>query len=251
MTSESDIVGKTILVTGASSGLGRSFARFLAGKGAKVAAAARRVDLLASLSAESDGTIVPVTMDVCSVESIQAACSEIERNLGPIEVLVNNAGVALQGRAVDTIEADFDRVFATNIKGAFFVAQACARRMIELKIEGRIVNIASVAGQVSMPQLSVYGMSKAAVAHMTRVLANEWGRYGLSVNALAPGYLATELNAGFFASEVGVKVIQSLPKKRIGDVEDFHDALLLLASPTAGRLMNGAIIVMDDGYCVR
>ena len=251
MTSESDLAGRIILVTGASSGLGRSFVRFLASKGAKVAAAARRADLLEELAAESGGSILPVTMDVCSVASIQAACTEVEQRLGPIEILINNAGIALQGKALDTVEADFDRVFSTNIKGAFFVAQTCARRMIELKIEGRIVNTASIAGQVSMPQLPVYGMSKAAVVHMTKVLASEWGRYGLSVNALAPGYVATELNTDFFASEAGMKVVQSLPKKRIGQAEDLHEALLLLVSPTAGRLMNGSVVVIDDGYSVK
>ena len=251
MTSESDLAGKTILVTGASSGLGRSFVRFLVSKGAKVAAAARRTDLLAELAAESAGAVLPVKMDVCSIASIEAACAEVEQRFGPIEILINNAGIAFQGRAVDTTEADFDRVFATNIKGAFFVAQACARRMIELKIEGRIVNTASIAGQVSIPQLSIYGMSKAAVVHMTKVLANEWSRYGLSVNALAPGYVATELNTEFFASDAGAKVVQSLPKKRIGRAEDIHDALLLLVSPTAGRLMNGSVLVVDDGYSVK
>lgn len=245
-----ELTGRTILVTGASSGIGRSFAALLASKGAKVAAAARRTDLLDQLAAQSDGVIVPVAMDVGSVDSIKAGCAAAEAAIGPVEILVNNAGIAFQGKAIDTSEADFDRVFSTNFKGAFFVAQTCARRMMELGIEGRIVNTASVAGVAQMPQLPIYGMSKAAVIHMTKALASEWGRHGLSVNALAPGYVATELNSAFFASEAGDKVARSLPKKRVGTPDDLHAALLMLVSPTAGRLMNGAVVVVDDGYSV-
>lgn len=245
-----DLTGRTILVTGASSGIGRSFAALLASKGAKVAAAARRTDLLEELAAQSDGAIVPVAMDVGSVDSIRAGCAAAEAALGPVEILVNNAGVALQGKAIDTSEEDFDRVFTTNLKGAFFVAQTCARRMMALGIEGRIVNTASVAGVTQMPQLPIYGMSKAAVIHMTKALASEWGRHGVSVNALAPGYVATELNSAFFASEAGDKVVRSLPRKRVGTPDDLHAALLMLVSPTAGRLMNGAVVVVDDGYSI-
>lgn len=251
MNGARELAGKTVLVTGASSGLGRHFALMLARKGARVAAAARRASLLEDLAREAQAlgcTIVPVAMDVGSVKAITAGVAEVEAALGPIEVLVNNAGVAVQAKALATTEAQFDQVFSTNVRGAFFVAQACGQRMIARGIAGRIVNIASVAGLVPMPQLSVYGMSKAAVVQMTRALAIEWSRHGICVNAICPGYVATELNAAFFASEAGQKITAALPKRRIAQPQDLDGTLLLLASPEAGAVLNGAIISVDDGY---
>lgn len=251
MSGSQELAGKTVLVTGASSGLGRHFALMLARKGARVAAAARRTSLLDDLAREATAlgcTIVPVAMDVASVGAIETGVAEVEAALGPIEILVNNAGIAVQAKALSTTEADFDRVFSTNVRGAFFVAQACGRRMIERGIAGRIVNIASVAGLVPMPQLGVYGMSKAAVVQMTRALAIEWSRHRICVNAICPGYVATELNAEFFASEAGQKITAALPKRRIAEPQDLDGTLLLLASPEAGAVINGAIISVDDGY---
>lgn len=251
MSGPSDIAGRTVLVTGASSGLGRHFARLLAAKGARVAAAARRARLLDDLAHEvagQGGTLVPIAMDVSDVASIEAGLVAAEAALGPVEILVNNAGIAVQAKALETTPEDFDRLFSTNVRGAFFVAQACGRRMIERGTKGRIVNIASVAGLVPMPQISVYGMSKAAIVQMTRALSIEWARFGIGVNAICPGYMATELNADFFASEAGRKITASLPKRRIGRSEDLDGLLLLLASSKAGDLINGAIISADDGY---
>jgi NAD(P)-dependent dehydrogenase (short-subunit alcohol dehydrogenase family) len=253
MSGNSDLKGKVVLVTGASSGIGRHFALRLAAEGARVAAAARRVDLLQTLAEEvggNGGTLTPIQMDVGSVASIRQGIGAVEKALGPIEILVNNAGIAHQARVIDVTEEDFDRVFSTNVKGAFFVAQECGARMIKAKIEGCIVNTASVAGLVTMPQLTAYGMSKAAVVQMTKALAREWARYGINVNAICPGYIATELNAGFFASESGRKLVEDLPKRRIGEVSDLDGALLLLTSRSASRLTTGTIISIDDGYSV-
>lgn len=253
MSATSDLKGKVILVTGASSGIGRHFAVRLAAEGARVAAAARRVELLEALSddvARSGGILVPVQMDVSSIDSIRKGVDAAEKAFGPIDVLVNNAGIAHQSRVTDVTEEDFDRVFATNVKGAFFVAQECGARMIKAKIEGRIVNTASIAGLVTMPQLTAYGMSKAAVVQMTKSLAREWARHGINVNAICPGYIATELNADFFSSETGQKLVAGLPKRRIGEASDLDGALLLLASGNASRSITGAIITADDGYSI-
>lgn len=253
MSFYSDLKGKVALVTGASSGIGRHFARRLAAEGAHVVAAARRAALLDSLAREAsgmDGKLVPVEMDVGSLTSIRKGIDAAERALGPVEILVNNAGIAHQARVVDVTEEDFDRVFSTNVRGAFFVAQQCGVRMIAAKIEGRIVNTASIAGLVTMPQLTAYGMSKAAVIQMTKALAREWARYGINVNAICPGYIATELNADFFNSEAGHKIVQELPKRRIGEPSDLDGALFLLASPSASRFTTGAIITVDDGYSI-
>ena len=253
MSFYSDLKGRVVLVTGASSGIGRHFALRLAAEGAHVAAAARRTELLEALAREvSDrgGKLVPVEMDVGSVASIRKGIDAAEKALGPIAILVNNAGIAHQARVVDVTEEDFDRVFSTNVRGAFFVAQECGARMIKAKIEGRIVNTASIAGLVTMPQLTAYGMSKAAVVQMTKSLAREWARYGINVNAICPGYIATELNADFFNGEAGRKLMQGLPKRRIGEPSDLDGALLLLASPGASRFTTGAIINVDDGYSI-
>jgi NAD(P)-dependent dehydrogenase (short-subunit alcohol dehydrogenase family) len=253
MSSESDLRGKAVLVTGASSGIGRHFALRLAAEGARVAAAARRVELLQTLSDEvsqAGGALIPIQMDVSSVDSIRKGIDAAEAALGPIEVLVNNAGIAHQSRVTDVTEEDFDRVFTTNVKGAFFVAQECGARMIKSKIEGRIVNTASIAGLVTMPQLTAYGMSKAAVVQMTKSLAREWARHGINVNAICPGYIATELNVDFFSSETGQKLVAGLPKRRIGEASDLDGALLLLASSNASRFITGAIITADDGYSI-
>ncbi len=242
--------GKTALVTGASSGLGRRFAKVLATAGARVAIAARRTDRLDELAREitaAGGTALAVAMDVTRVESISAAITQVEKGLGPVNILVNNSGVAVDKRLGRFTEADYDKVMDTNLKGAFFVAQEVGQRMIDAKRPGNIINIASTAGLRPFTTLGVYGMSKAGLIYMTRAMASEWARRDISVNAMCPGYISTELNAHHWETDAGKKLIAMLPRQRVGKEEDLDGLLLLLASDAA-RMINGAIIPIDDGY---
>ncbi|MCX7891780.1 MAG: SDR family oxidoreductase [Burkholderiales bacterium] len=241
--------GKVALVTGASSGLGERFAEVLGRAGARVALAARRVDRLASLEAKLATAGVAaraVAMDVTRLDSIRDAVAEAERAVGPIDILVNNSGVSVTKRLVDHDEADYDYVIDTNLKGAFFVAQAVAKRMIGGKRGGRIINIASAGGIRPLARIGVYCMSKAGVIHMTRAMALEWGRYGINVNAVCPGYIETEINREHWQTEAGRKLVEMLPRKRVGRPEDLDGLMLLLASQ-ASHFINGASIVADDG----
>ncbi|HSD54165.1 MAG TPA: SDR family oxidoreductase [Burkholderiales bacterium] len=241
--------GKKALVTGASSGLGWRFASALAEAGAEVALAARRTDRLEALKAgieRAGGRAHAFAMDVTDVASVRAGVAAAEAALGALDILVNNSGVSVTKRAGDVEEADYDAVMDTNAKGAFFVAQAAGRAMIAAKRPGRIVNIASAAGLRVLGQLSVYCMSKAAVIHMTRALALEWGRYGINVNALCPGYIETEINRDYWKTDGGQKLIGMLPRRRVGKPADLDGLLLLLASEHSG-FVNGAVISADDG----
>jgi NAD(P)-dependent dehydrogenase (short-subunit alcohol dehydrogenase family) len=241
--------GKHALVTGASSGLGWRFAATLAAAGARVSIAARRTDRLEALRAEIEragGRAHAVALDVTSVASVRAGVAAAEAALGPLDILVNNSGVSVTKRAGEVEEADYDFVMDTNAKGAFFVAQAAGRAMIAAKQPGRIINIASAAGLRVLGQLSVYCMSKAAVIHLTRALALEWGRYGINVNALCPGYIETEINREYWETDGGRKLIAMLPRRRVGKPEDLDGLLVLLASEHSG-FVNGAVITADDG----
>jgi NAD(P)-dependent dehydrogenase (short-subunit alcohol dehydrogenase family) len=241
--------GKVALVTGASSGLGERFAELLGGAGARVALAARRTDRLDALKAKLAKDNVKahaVAMDVAKLDSIRAAVAEVERTLGPIDILVNNSGVSVTKRLVDHDESDYDLVMDTNLKGAFFVAQTVAKSMIEAKRPGRIINIASAGGIRPLARIGVYCMSKAGVIHMTRAMAVEWGRYGINVNAVCPGYIETEINREHWQTDAGRKLVEMLPRKRVGKPEDLDGLMLLLASD-ASHFINGASIVADDG----
>jgi len=248
---------KIALVTGASSGLGERFARVLAANGALVVLAARREERLKELRAEIEaagGEADVVPMDVTDLDSVSAAVAKIETENGPIDILINNSGVSTTQRLTEVEPTDFDYVFNTNVRGAFFVAQAVGRRMIARSkqhpnFRGRIVNIASVAGLRVMPQLGVYAMSKAAVVQMTRAQALEWGRYGINVNAICPGYIRTGINEEHWDTEAGRKLLQMLPRKRIGTPEDL-DGVLLLTVAEESQFINGAIIAADDGLSV-
>lgn len=246
--------GKVALVTGASSGLGARFAKILAEAGAQVVLAARRVERLKELRAEIEaagGAAHLVSLDVTDHASIKSAIAHAETEAGPIDILINNSGVSSTQRLVDVTPEDYRFVMDTNLQGAFFVAQEAAKRMI-LRAKGdpsrqhRIVNIASVAGLRVLSQIGVYCMSKAGVVQMTKAMALEWGRYGINVNAICPGYIETEINREYFQSEGGRKLIDMLPRKRVGYPEDL-DGLLLLLSADESRFINGAIITADDG----
>ena len=251
---EVNFEGKIALVTGASSGLGARFAKVLAQAGAQVVLASRRVERLKELRAEIEaegGAAHVVALDVTDYASIKSAIAHAETEAGPLDILVNNSGVSTTQRLVDVTPEDYAFVMDTNQRGAFFVAQEVAKRMIarakgDPKKEHRIINIASVAGLRVLPQIGIYCMSKAAVVHMTKSMAVEWGRFGINVNAICPGYISTEINQAHFETEQGRTLISMLPRKRLGQPEDLDGLLLLLASEES-RFVNGAIITADDG----
>jgi NAD(P)-dependent dehydrogenase (short-subunit alcohol dehydrogenase family) len=243
-----EIANRVALVTGASSGLGARFAEILVAAGARVAIAARRGDRLEALAARLGAGVLPVRLDVASVASVRAAAARVQAERGPIEILVNNAGISRQAKLELIEEDDYDAVLDTNLKGAFFMAQAAARQMLAAKIPGRIVNIASIAGQRAIGQLSTYGMSKAGVIQMTHAMAREWGRHGINTNAICPGYIATEISADYLKSEAGAKWVASLPRRRMGEPRDLDALLLLLCSGESARFLNGSIIAADDGF---
>jgi NAD(P)-dependent dehydrogenase (short-subunit alcohol dehydrogenase family) len=247
-----NLQGRPALVTGASSGLGHHFAMLLAEAGAPVALAARRVDRLAVLAdaiAAKGGRAVAIACDVTQGESVRAAIGAAEAALGPVGILVNNAGVAVPKPLFEQTEADWDLVVDTNLKGAWLVAQAAAERMVAAGRGGRIVNIASVLGLRTIATLPAYTAAKAGLIHLTRVLAMEWARHGITVNALAPGYFATEMNRDFLESSLGQKLQSRIPMRRFGRVEDIDGALLLLAAE-AGQYITGTVIPVDGGHLV-
>jgi NAD(P)-dependent dehydrogenase (short-subunit alcohol dehydrogenase family) len=258
-----DLSGRVAFITGASSGLGAQFARTLAAAGAAVVLASRRVEMLKALRADIEaegGDAHVVALDVTNVASIEAALKFAEREVGPVDILINNSGVSNTQRLQDVREEDFDFIFNTNTRGAFFVAQAVGKRMLarakdaqEAGIEGfdagRIINIASMAGLRVLPQIGVYCMSKAAVVHMTKAMAVEWGKHGINVNAICPGYIETEINQHHWESPQGQKLVNMLPRKRLGKIDDLDAVLVMLASPQSD-FINGAVIAADDGFGV-
>ncbi len=247
-----DLNGKVTLVTGASAGLGRHFALTLARAGATVAVTARRLAPLQALAAEitaSGGKALPVVLDVTDTASVAAALETVERALGPIDILVNNAGIAATAPALDVAEDDWNRVIATDLSGVFRLAQAVARRMVADKRGGSIVNIASIIGLGGGSLLAAYSAAKAGVISLTRTLAVEWARHGIRVNAIAPGYIETDMNRETLNSPVGEMMRKKIPQRRFGLPEDLDGPLLLLASP-ASAFMTGACLVVDGGQSV-
>jgi NAD(P)-dependent dehydrogenase (short-subunit alcohol dehydrogenase family) len=254
---EVNFEGKIALVTGASGGLGARFAKVLARAGAQVVLASRRVDRLKELRAEIEaggGAAHVVALDVTDYASIKSAIAHAETEAGAIDILINNSGVSSSQRLLDVTPEDYAYVMDTNQRGAFFVAQETAKRMAarykgDPKKQHRIINIASAAGLRAVPELGLYCMSKAALIHMTKSMALEWGRFGINVNAICPGYIATDMNADYFSGEQGQQLMDSLPRKRIGRPEDL-DGLLLLLAAEESHFINGAIMNADDGMSV-
>jgi NAD(P)-dependent dehydrogenase (short-subunit alcohol dehydrogenase family) len=247
------IRGKCVLITGASSGLGEHFARLLARHGAKLAVGARRRDRLESLVGELNATgaagAFAVDLDVADEGSVSRALAAAEEALGPTDVLVNNAGIADGGTALDTSTEAFDRVIATNLRGVWLMSTAAARRWRAAKRGGVIVNIASILGFRVAGGVAAYAVSKAGVVQLTQAQALEWARFGIRVNALAPGYIATDINAAFFETEPGQAMVKRIPMRRLGEPEDLDGAFLLLATD-ASRWMTGATIPVDGGHLV-
>ena len=245
------LAGRVALVTGASGGLGAHFARLLAARGATVAACARRMTTLRALAdagEERGDVIVPFALDVTDAASVETCVGAVATRLGGIDVLVNNAGISASAPALDTSVEDFDAVLDTNLRGAWLVARAVAPRMRDAG-GGSIVNVASILGLRVAGNVAAYAMSKAALVQMTRALALEWARHGIRVNALAPGYVQTDLNREFFASEAGRRMIGRIPQRRLGRMEELDGPLLLLATD-AGSYMTGSVLACDGGHLV-
>ncbi|HMA32780.1 MAG TPA: glucose 1-dehydrogenase [Casimicrobiaceae bacterium] len=247
-----ELEGKSALVTGANGDLGSHFAKTLAGAGARVAIAARRPETLRAVLdaiAAAGGRAHPVALDVTDPASVARAFDDAEKALGPITVVVNNAGIAVTKPLLDHTEEDWRRVMDVNLDGAWRVAQTAARRMVAHQQGGSIVNIASILGLRVTPQLPSYAASKAALIHLTRAMALELARHRIRVNALAPGYVETSMNRDVFASDAGQALIKRIPQRRIGRPEELDGALLLLASD-AGSYTTGAVFAVDGGHLV-
>ena len=244
-----DLSGKVALVTGASSGLGRQAAIALAGAGAKVAVTARRLDRLEALSAEivaSGGQAGPFALDVRDPTSVERVARDAAAALGPIDILVNNAGISVAKRPEDFTLDDYDFVHETNVKGPFLLAQAVGREMIKRGLGGKIINISSMMALRVTAKLTLYGMSKAAIAQMTKQMALEWARHDIQVNAICPGYIETEMNTKHWLTEAGKGMVARMPRRRIGK-PDVMDGLLLLLASGKSDYMTGALIPIDDG----
>ncbi len=260
MTYSIDLSGRVAFITGASSGLGAQFARTLARAGAGVVLASRRIEKLKELRARIEGEggdAHVIELDVTDHASIKSAVAHAETEMGSIDILVNNSGVSTTQRIQDVTPEDYDFIFDTNVKGAFFVAQEVGKRMLARSrgaapgsfTGGRIINIASMAGLKVLPQIGAYCMSKAAVVQMTKAMAMEWGKFGINVNAICPGYIDTEINHHHWQTEQGKKLIDMLPRKRVGNPQDL-DALLVMLASDQSHFINGAVIAADDGFGV-
>ncbi len=255
-----DLSGRVAFITGASSGLGAQFARTLARAGSGVVLASRRVEKLKELRARIEGEggdAHVIELDVTDHASIKSAVAHAETEMGSIDILINNSGVSTTQRLQDVTPEDYDFIFDTNVKGAFFVAQEVGKRMLARSrgaapgsfTGGRIINIASMAGLKVLPQIGAYCMSKAAVVQMTRAMAMEWGKFGINTNAICPGYIDTEINHHHWDTEQGQKLIAMLPRKRVGSPQDL-DALLVMLASDQSHFINGAVIAADDGFAV-
>ena len=246
------LVGKIALVTGASGGLGKHFAETLAGAGATVAVGARRAgkvkEVVSGITA-TGGKAIAVDLDVSDRASIIGALDEIEEKVGTVNICVNNAGISGRDSALETSDDGWDEVFSTNLKGTWMVTQETTSRLVEKNIGGSIINIASILGERVMPGVLTYAVSKAGVVQLTKALALEWARHNVRINAIAPGYVETDLNRALLQSDLGKKIIQRIPQRRTGELNDLDGPLLLLASDASG-FMTGVIIPVDGGHLV-
>lgn len=244
------LTGKTALVTGASSGLGQHFARVLARAGAQVVVTARRLDRLQRLEGEiraGGGKAWPLELDVRGRASVVRAFDAAENAAGPVTILVNNAGVPSGAFFLRTSEEEWRRVMEVNLDGVFRVGQEAAQRMAARRTGGSVINIASILGFGAIKTLSTYAASKAAVVSLTRSMALELAPDRVRVNAIAPGYFATDINDTFLAGEAGKRLLSRVPMGRAGQLPELDGALLLLASE-AGAFMTGSVITVDGGH---
>ncbi len=252
MNTQMDLTGRTALVTGASSGLGRHFAGVLSRAGAAVALAARRVDKLEEVAApirSEGGRAVTVRLDAGDAASVRAAVAQASEQLGGLDILINNAGTTVSRPLLELTEADWDSVVDVNLKGCFLVAQEAARAMVQGGRGGSIVNVASILGLRVAAQLAPYVASKAGLVRLSEALALELSRHRIRVNALCPGYIETDINRAFFATPPGEALIKRIPQRRLGRMQELDGPLLLLCSD-AGSYVTGATLAVDGGHLV-
>lgn len=245
-----DLSGKIALVTGASGGIGQHFSNTLSAAGAHVILTARRTARLESavnMIQASDGSASCIKLDVTDQTDVQAAFADAIKQFGRIDIVVNNAGIASSGNALDIDPKHWDDVMATNLKGAWLVAQQAGRSMSVDGKGGSLINIASILGLRVMGGVAPYASAKAGLDHLTRLLAYEWARFDVRVNAIAPGYVETDINREFLNSPAGEKARNRIPQKRFGRPKDLDGAMLLLASD-ASSYMTGSTIVVDGGH---
>ena len=244
-----DLTDQRTIITGASRGLGRHFALTLARAGAEVVLTARGIDRLEAVVKEIEGfggSAIAVQVDVADGESVKRCVETAENTLGPVDILVNNAGIAVTKPMLEHTEEDWNSVLDTNLKGVWLMAQEVARRMVHREQGGSIINIASVLGERGIAQLPGYCASKGGIINLTRAMAVELAPYGIRVNTIAPGYIETDMNREFFATQAGQRLIKRIPQRQLGQVEDLDGVLLLLASD-ASRYMTGSVITIDGG----
>ena len=252
---EPTLRGRTALVTGAFSGLGRHFAGVLASHGARVALAGRRIDLGRTVAAEIGGAlgrpedVRAYPLDVTDPASVAEAVARIGSELGTPAIVVNNAGTTARGPSLEFADDAWTGVVDVNLSGVFRVAQASARAMVLAGTRGTIVNIASIVGLRVRSQVAAYAATKAAVVQMTKALALEWAEHGIRVNAIAPGYFETDLNRELLRSPTGQAIVARIPQQRVGQLAELDGPLLLLASD-ASSYMTGAVIPVDGGHLV-
>ena len=248
-----DLSGRIVMVTGASSGLGRHFAQLLAANGARVVITARRLPLLEQLKAEIEakgGAALPVAMDIGDEQSIIDGFDLAEQAFGPVDSVVANAGINIGGTALGMPTEDFDRIVSINLRGAFLTAREGARRMIAAgsaaRHHGRVLLISSITANHVYPHLAPYSATKAALGQLCRTLALEWSTKGVTVNSLCPGYMRTELNDAYWSTDRGRTLIDSFPRKRLMDVDALDPMLLFLCSDLSGQV-TGSEFTIDDG----
>lgn len=251
-----DLTGRTALVTGASSGIGARFARILAASGANVVLAARRLDRLTELRQriiDAGGKAIAVAMDVAEEASVIKGYDAAEQAFGVVDTILANAGLTIEGRAIDLPIEDFDRIMAVNVRGVFLTAREGAKRLIASgsreKKNGRVIIISSITAKKVYREISPYASSKAAVLHMGKALAGDWARLGVNVNVILPGYIKTELTEDLFEGEIGARLISSFPRKRLLD-EEALDAITLYLASDASEGVTGGEFTIDDGQSI-
>lgn len=244
-----DLSGKVALITGASSGLGKHFAKTLSSNGAKTILAARRVEKMEKLQSELENDSFIVNLDVTSKESVNSLKEEIENTIGQLDIVINNAGISDPVRFKDISEDSWLSILETNLNGAFRIAKMATDIMLKNKDGGSIINIASILAERVGLNLASYASAKAALVQLTKSMALELARSNIRVNALAPGYILTEINQDFFDTEEGQGYVSKIPMKRLGLESELDGALLLLASD-ASSFMTGSVITVDGGHVI-